>query len=158
MIEKLPPKEKIVEAWSAIVSDRISCDMPFTDNSGIASIKSSSGSKTYLVEWDGNIYRSNDRATFWQGYPGYPVIAILILRNLLPFNESLAVNFKDVNWTEINSAAGRDYSNALRLVEEERNLDAETIEAISKEIGATITVLRSLDIIVKRLVTKRTSR
>ena len=73
MLKKLPPEEKVYEAFSAIGDGRVEM------HDGFAVVRSSDGSRQYTVEWDGNKYTSDDSATFWQGYPGYPVIAVLLL-------------------------------------------------------------------------------
>jgi hypothetical protein len=77
---KMPPKEKILEAYSAIADRRI--DMH--ENS--AEVHSSDASKTYLVEWEGDTFASSDPATYWQSYPGYPVLAVLLKQGRLPLD------------------------------------------------------------------------
>ena len=68
-MEKLPPVEKVYEAWTALVDDR------YDLSPEALIVRSSDGSKEYRVTWDDEgRYRSNDNATFWQGYAGYPVI------------------------------------------------------------------------------------
>ena len=79
---KMPPREKIHEALTAIVDNRISID----SENNKAEIFSSDRSKKYIVEWHDNEYSSNDNATYWQGYPGYPVIAVLLLQKKLTLN------------------------------------------------------------------------
>lgn len=67
-----------------------------------AEVTSSNGAKTYTVNWDDDVYHSNDNASYWQGYAGYPVIAVLMLQEKLPYDQKLANNFANVNWNEIN--------------------------------------------------------
>ena len=76
-MEKIPPIAKIYEAYSCIADGRI--ELKDED----AKVTSSDNKKTYLVKWKDNVYSSNDNASFWQGYPGYPVIAVLMLQNKL---------------------------------------------------------------------------
>ena len=59
---KIPPIEKIHEAYSAIVDERIK----MSENEAI--VMSSDLSKNYLVTWEENTYKSNDNASYWQGY------------------------------------------------------------------------------------------
>ncbi len=79
-MEKNPPIEKIYEAYSAIADGRVTLCV------GEAAVRSSNGQKEYLVTWDDRVYTSNDSATYWQGYAGYPVIAVLLLQGELPLN------------------------------------------------------------------------
>ena len=73
-MEKLPPIEKVYEAWSAVADGRVALH----PDERRAAIASSNGAKTYTVAWNenGSTYSSNDNATYWQGYAGYPVIAV----------------------------------------------------------------------------------
>ena len=74
---KVPPIEKIHEAYSAIADERVA----LKENE--AEVKSSDLSKKYLVTWKDDTYSSNDNASYWQGYIGYPVIAVLMLQGKL---------------------------------------------------------------------------
>lgn len=58
VMEKLPPIEKIYEAYSAIADGRV------TLGDGQAKVTSSDGAKTYTVSWNESEYRSNDNATY----------------------------------------------------------------------------------------------
>lgn len=56
---KMPPREKIVEAYTAIEDNRIEL---FED---YAIVKSSDLKKEYLIKWNNNLYYSNDNSTYW---------------------------------------------------------------------------------------------
>lgn len=56
---KMPPREKIHEALSAVADNRV------TINGNQAEVISSDHTKKYLVTWDNNVYSANDNATFW---------------------------------------------------------------------------------------------
>lgn len=135
---KMPPKEKIPEAYTAIEDKRIVL------KEDEALVKSSNLEKEYLVKWKGNIYYANDNATYWQGYAGYPVIAILMLQNKLSYKEKIAKYFKNIDWNKLNKENKRDYQKALEYVI--RNLDDDTKENIFKEIDKVWLELKSLDI------------
>ena len=64
-MEKLPPIEKVYEAWSAVADGRVALH----PDERRAAIASSNGAKTYTVAWNenGSTYSSNDNATYWQG-------------------------------------------------------------------------------------------
>ncbi len=78
---KIPPLIKAYEALGAIGDGRVRIE-----DDRRATVTSSDGSKTYEVETsaDGREIASNDNASYWQGYVGYPAIAVLIARGLLP--------------------------------------------------------------------------
>lgn len=135
---KLPPIEKIPEAYTAIEDKRI------TINTESAIVKSSNFAKEYLIKWQDNIYYSNDSSTYWQNYPGYPVIAILMLQGKLSLNKNISKYFKDVNWNQLNQDNKRDYHKSLEDILS--NLDLETKDEIMKEINKVFAELKNLDI------------
>ena len=100
-----------------------------------AAIASSNGAKTYTVAWNenGSTYSSNDNATYWQGYAGYPVIAVLMLQGRLPLDRAAADGFAQVDWTDLNERCKRDYAAAVRAVVDERSLDAVRVEAAARK-------------------------
>lgn len=140
---KLPPIEKIHEAYSAIADDRVSVSEP----DGKAIVASSNRAKEYTVTWSNNTYTSNDSATYWQGYPGYPIIAVLMLQGKLTLDKEISSLFDKINWTELNNAYKRDYSEAVSSIIQERQYDA---DIISSAVNKVYEELKSLDIIIKR--------
>ena len=142
-MKKLPPIEKVFEAWTAIADNRVD----LTDNS--ATVSSSDGTKSYKVNFRDNLYSSDDNATFWQGYPGYPVIAVLMLQGKLPLDRAEADLWKDINWTELNKKNKNNYAKAVKEVADLRgiNLD-EAYEAAQKVMEA----LTELPIEIKRKI------
>lgn len=105
---KMPPKQKILEAYSAIADHRI------TMKEQEAECVSSDGSKTYAISWDGDTYASSDNATYWQGYPGYPVLAVLLLQGRLTYDEKLVSEMAGIPWKKLNDSHKRDYEEAAR--------------------------------------------
>ena len=85
-MEKLPPIAKVYEAWSAVADGRVKLH----PDERRATVTSSNGEKEYTVSWDedGAAYSSNDNATYWQGYAGYPVIAVLMEQGALPLDRA----------------------------------------------------------------------
>jgi len=104
----MPPKEKIHEAISALADGRIEID------GTSAYITSSDYSKKYTVVWnpDKTSFTSNDSATYWQGYPGYPVLAALMQMEVLLVPKDLIGHFKNINWNELNARHKRNYAAA----------------------------------------------
>ena len=138
---KLPPIAKIYEAYTCIADERIK----MKENEAIVS--SSDGKKSYKIKWKNNDYTSNDNATFWQGYPGYPVIAILMLQNKLSYNEEIVNLFTNINWHELNDKYKRYYDKAVEEVL--RNIDYDS-EIIKKETEKIYEEIKNLDIQIKR--------
>jgi len=62
-MEKMPPRKKIHEALSAIADRRVLL------GEGSALVESSGSGKQYTVTWTGDVFTSNDSATYWQLYP-----------------------------------------------------------------------------------------
>lgn len=137
---KMPPREKIPEAYSAIIDGRVEM------HENYALVTSSDHQKVYLVRWQGNTYNANDNATYWQGYPGYPVIAVLLMQGKLPYNEDVARYFQGVNWHRLNKKKKRDYAAALADV----LLDVVHPEGIYEEIDKVYTHLSLLDLTLTR--------
>lgn len=143
-MNKLPPIEKIPEAYSAIVDERIALYENY------AEMASSDHQKTYIVRWDGNMYSSNDSATYWQGYAGYPILAVLMLQGKLPLCREAAVCFKGVNWTALNKKLKRDYAKAVESVLDMRRKNGVDTDFVKNEIEKVYRRLPQLPIIVKR--------
>lgn len=143
-INKLPPIEKIVEAYSAIEDQRVT----LAENQ--ATVRSSNGAKEYTVFWNGSVYSSNDNATYWQGYAGYPVIAVLMLQGKLPLNRKISGLFGNVNWTELNQKYQREYSRAVDEVLKSRERTSFELEQVTAETNAVYEKLKELDITIKR--------
>ncbi len=100
-------KAKIYEALTALASMRV------TMGEENAQVVSSDLTKTYIVRWRDDLYSSTDSASFWQGYPGYPIIAVLFLQKKLDYDEDMATYLKDINWHQINAKYKRDYQKSL---------------------------------------------
>ncbi|HIW75268.1 MULTISPECIES: hypothetical protein [Gordonibacter] len=144
-MEKLPPLEKVYEAWSALADGRVSV----CADERRATVASSNGQKEYTVAWDadGHVYSSNDNATYWQGYAGYPVLAVLMEQGQLPLDHAAAEAFTGVNWTELNERFKRNYAAAVAHVTNERDLDATQLDASAH---AVMDALAALDLTIKR--------
>ena len=140
-MKKMPPIQKILEAYTAIVDKHVEL------KNNEALVTSSNGAKTYTVSWDNDIYHSNDNATYWQGYAGYPIIAVLMLQGKIPFDQKLADNFASVNWNEVNTKFKRNYAKAASEVIKKKGLDEkEVMVELERVYGA----LKDLPITIKR--------
>jgi len=143
-MNKLPPIEKIPEAYSAIADNRV----VMSENS--AFVDSSDHSKRYTVTWDGDLYTSNDNASIWQGYAGYPMIAVLMLQGKLPFDKSIASHFNGINWKKLNTKHKNKYDKAVADILgllKEKGVDT---KMINEEINKVYENIRTLEISTKR--------
>ena len=136
-MRKLPPPEKAAEAYSAIADGRVTL---FAAEER-AEVISSDGEKKYAVAWRGNVYTSTDNATRWQGYAGYPVLAVLMLQGRLPLDREVAALFSGINWTELNRKHRRDYAAALDAVVRARNMDAAAVRAALDQVFERLSAL-----------------
>lgn len=99
--------------------------------------------KTYTVTF----YTSNDNATYWQGYAGYPVLAVLMLQGRLPLNRSLAQQFAQVDWNQVNQDYKRNYPKAATAVMTNRGIDQTTATTAMNQVLAA---LKKLPLTIKR--------
>ena len=123
MTKKNPPAEKVYEAFSAVADSRIRMYEDY------ALIDSSDRSKTYEVSWKDDVYASSDNATYWQGYPGYPVIAVLMKQGKLSCDEAVCMKMKGVPWKQLNDRHKRNYAEAVKeVLENLKQQGAETAD------------------------------
>lgn len=110
---KLPPRAKVFEAFSAVADGRVRVTGP-----GSATVTSSAGDKTYDVEWseDGRTVSANDNASYWQGYAGYPILAVLLVRGELHAGDEMIRTLAGVHWHDLNKRFKRDYDAAVAHV------------------------------------------
>lgn len=141
---KQTPISKVYEAITAIIDNRV----VLKDNTAL--VTSSDKEKTYQVTWKDNLYSSNDNATFWQGYPGYPVVAVLMLQGKIKYNEDILKYFKNINWHALNEQYKKNYDEAILNFLSQ--YDDETIEFIKESVEYIYKQLLNLDIIIVRKI------
>ncbi len=136
----LPPKAKIYEAFSALADGRVTLGL------GGAKVVSSSGDKTYLVRWseDQASFASNDNASIWQGYAGYPIVAVLLALGQLPYDPAVADKLAGVEWKKLNTKFKRDYDKAVEHVLS--SLDPEGRELVITEVDRVYRQLASMEL------------
>lgn len=142
-MKKFPPIEKVYEAWTALADNRV------TLNEGYADVSSSDGEKSYIVRFAGDRYSSDDNATYWQGYAGYPVIAVLMLQGRLPYDREEARLWKNINWTQLNKKFKNNYAKAVEEVARERGINP---EKSSSEAEKVMDALKQLPLEIKRKI------
>lgn len=137
---KMPPKAKVYEALSAVADQRVTITGPTA-----AKAQSSSHKKIYDVVWSEDLREitSNDNASRWQGYIGYPIIAVLLKIRKLSFNIHIAELLAGVPWQALNDQFKRDYDKAINHVFDQieekggnRMEIVQEVEKIYKQLGA----------------------
>lgn len=136
---KIPPVIKVYEALGAVAGERVNL------HDDHAEVISSDKRKKYSVIFDlsKKIISANDNGSYWQKYLGYPAIAVLMLKNLIPYDARAAESLKDIPWKEWNDELHQDYAQTLERVHQE--LEKQGIE-ISRVINAVESVMEYLRI------------
>lgn len=107
-------------------------------------------SKEYTVCWESNIYSSNDNASYWRGYLGYPVIAVLMLQDKLYCDSNIVKWFAGIQWKSLNDLHKRDYDAAVAEavdIMESRGANGDELE---RAVNKTYECLGRLEIGRKR--------
>lgn len=138
---KMPPRAKIYEALTAVADQRVAITGP-----GTARVVSSSRDKSYDVEWseDWRAVTANDNASHWQGYIGYPIIAVLLLLGKLSWNGRIAALLAGIPWKAVNDRFKRDYDKAIDHVLDQVAADGGSRAEIEQEVERIYQQLGSL--------------
>lgn len=138
---KMPPRAKVYEALSAIADERVELKAERT-----AEVGSSSGDKKYMIEWSEDLrtITSNDNASFYQGYIGYPIIAVLLKLNRIPYRPKVATRLAGIPWKKLNTKHKRDYDQAIE--EALSTLGPEHRAEVEEDVTAIFTQLPTLQL------------
>jgi hypothetical protein len=142
---KMPSEAKVYEALSAYADGRVHIKSPTE-----AEVKSSAGDKTYLIQWSEDMRRisSNDNASYWQGYIGYPIIAVLLALGKIDFDGETAKLLAGVPWKRINEHFKRDYEKAVDSV----------LQEVETKGGNKATIVQQVENIYLQLVALKLER
>jgi hypothetical protein len=137
---KMPPIAKVYEALGAIGDGRVRIE-----DERRATVVSSDGSKTYAVESaaEGREISSNDNASFWQGYLGYPAIAVMIARGLYRPKPEVIRALSGVPWKQLNTQYRNDYERTLAEVMRRAEANGFDADAIRTEAEAVLEAVRT---------------
>ena len=110
---KPTPAAKVYEAFSAVADGRV-----HLLDGRRAEVESSGRDRSYTVEWNDDLtsVTSNDNASYWQGYLGYPAVAVLLTLGALRADRATVDLFAGVPWHELNARFRRDYDAAVDSV------------------------------------------
>jgi len=95
----MPPRIKVLEALGSIADGRIALR-----GKQSAVVRSSTGDRVYRVciDLDKGIAFSDDNGTKYRKYVGYPILALMMIKGLLPYDEELAKALAGIPWKELN--------------------------------------------------------
>jgi hypothetical protein len=130
----VPPELKVFEALGAVADGRVQ-----EQGMNSATVVSSDGSKRYTVSWDPdrNLVSSNDNASYWQGYLGYPAIAYLMSRGQLPFDAGLAARLAALAWKTLNAKL-KQPAKVMAYLQETRQIDIAAATGLAESVRRQI--------------------
>ena len=111
-----------------------------------AYVESSDHKKVYTVRFDEHIYSSNDNATMWQHYAGYPIIAVWMKQGKLKVNKSILPLFQDVNWKSLNQTFKHKYEEAIDAFFSTITCDQAMVRKVMQD---TLDELKHMEYIIK---------
>ncbi len=134
---KMPPLVKVYEALGALADRRVERR---------TMVRGGWHPRCYTVEVgaDGREIAANDNASYWQGYLGYPAVAVLLARGLRACEPSALEALKGIPWKEINRRNRNDWERTVADVERiasERGNDATALRRTTESILDAIRVL-----------------
>jgi len=144
----MPSPIKVYEALGAIGDRRVRAikDSDDTNAPNAWEVVSSDAARKYRVEIsaDGREISSNDNASYWQGYPGYPAISVLLARGTMHASAKATRALAGIPWKELNRRFKNDYARTtaeVARIVEERGGD---FEAVRAEATAILDALAAL--------------
>jgi len=142
---RAPPKIKVLEALGAVMDGRVHVISEVE-----CRVESSDGSRIYsvYVDLDKGLAYSDDNGTRYRGYVGYPIIAFLMVKGVVPMDEELGRGLRGIPWRKLNEEY-RSYSEVMRIVVsrlEELGIDKDRVDAY---IDRVIEVLRGLKLTLR---------
>ncbi len=140
---RLPPEFKVYEALTAVADGRV-----HLADAHRAEVTSSSGDKTYTVTWseDGSTFSSNDNASYWRRYAGYPIIAVLLATGRIGLDRGLARLLSGIPWKRLNDEAGRHYEAVVERVLQGVEETGGDRAALAAEVGRIHAQLAALEL------------
>lgn len=137
---KIPPRIKVLEALGSIADRRI-----IVLDEKRAKVISSEKNREYFVYLDleKNVAFSNDNGTKLKGYIGYPIIAFLMIKKVLPFDEKIADALSQIPWKRLNEKY-KNYSIVEKIAKDiakKRGIEINLLEKLVEEVMKKISNL-----------------
>lgn len=136
------PISKIYEALSAIADKRVR-----KIDETHYHVTSSDKAKTYTVVLEGKTASSNDNATYWQHYAGYPIIACYLYEGKLAYDKKVLPHLANIPWKKLNTENKNHYDKSIQQAF--KTLDEETAEEIRKEAEEIQNAFMTFDLTIK---------
>lgn len=113
-----------------------------------AKVYSSSRGKYYEVTYDPgtNAIMANDNGSYWKGYLGYPSIAFLLVRGVVPYGPWCAEALKDIAWKDINQKYKNDFEKTLTDIFETLKSRGADLVSLKQEVARIAEDLARLDL------------
>lgn len=145
MIWKQPHIAKVYEALTAIADKRIKLD---PKNPNVAYCASSSRGKEYTVEYDPETgaMMSNDNSAFYTDMLSYPMIALLMLKGRIEFDDNLPESLRGIYWKQLNQKFRNDYDEAINYALNELKEKGEDVAKIRLKVEEIYKVVKTLKV------------
>lgn len=133
---------KVYEAYTALSDNRVE-----KINDSLYLVASSDCTKKYTVKREEDLFSSNDNATRWQHYAGYPILAVRMNENRISYSNDILPLRKNICWKKENTNFKNDYDKAIEDVL--ASYSEEDKEKIQKAIEETLKDIESKEYLVK---------
>ncbi len=139
---KMPPRIKVLEAAGSLADGRVE----ILDDKR-ARVVSSLGDKTYtvIVDAEKRLVYSDDNGTKYRGYVGYPIIAVLMKKGMLPYNERVANALKGIKWKTLNEKY-KKYWLVEKIVKNIAQRKGVPSEEIDRYVETVLSQLKQLEL------------
>lgn len=138
MLRPLPPRIKRYEALWSITDQRTKVeDWEYH-------VYSSSGNKYYTVEYnqEKNAIITNDNATFYKGYLGYPALCYLLENNILSYQADQALLVQAVYRKQLNTDMKYDFDAVIQHLQETIDWDRKAFDIYVDQLEADLKKLQ----------------
>ena len=143
---------KVYEAYTALADNRIE-----KIDDSLYLVTSSDNTKKYTIKRGENLFSSNDNATLWQHYAGYPILAVRRYENRIPYSKDILPLRKNICWKKENTKFKNDYDKAIEAVLSDHTLEDK--ERIKKAVEETVKGIETKEYVVKgnraKLITRK---
>ena len=142
---KKPKDEHIVyEALTALADNRIE----ITEKS--AKCFSSSGNKFYTINFDleKNAFMSDDNMAYYRDEVSYPILAVLLVNEVIKYDQSILNYLKNIPWKNINQKNKNNYMKSVKEVLENIKQDGGPIKIIEIEVKKIFEKLNEINLVV----------
>ena len=112
-----------------------------------AKVYSSSRGKYYDVKYDPdkNAITTNDNASYWVGYLGYPAVVFLLAKGIVKYKKESAAALRGIHWKDLNTKFKNDFEKAVKYILadlEKQGVDIEGLQADVKSIHEQVLALK----------------